>query len=41
MVRSCENFDFLDDSYVRIAVKSQKDIEAFKNALESIDIQNG
>ena len=38
MVRNCKNFDFLDDSYVRIAVKSQNDIEAFKKALESINI---
>jgi len=37
MVRNCENFDFLDDSYVRIAVKSKSDIEAFKEALKSIN----
>lgn len=40
MVRSCENFDFLDDSYVRIAVKSQKDMECLKKALESIGVSN-
>jgi threonine-phosphate decarboxylase len=37
MVRNCKNFDFLDDSYVRIAVKSQGDIECFKKALERIN----
>jgi len=36
MVRNCENFDFLDDSYIRIAVKSQNDIESFKKSLKSI-----
>lgn len=36
MVRNCENFDFLDNSYVRIAVKSQENIEQFSKALNSI-----
>jgi threonine-phosphate decarboxylase len=36
MVRDCSNFDFLDDSYVRIAVKSKKDLKVFKKALQSI-----
>lgn len=36
MVRSCENFDFLDDSHVRIAVKSQKDIDSFALALKKL-----
>lgn len=36
MVRDCSNFDFLDDSYVRIAVKSKKDIKSFEKALDSI-----
>jgi len=36
MIRDCSNFDFLDDSYVRIAVKSMGDFEIFKKALDSI-----
>ncbi len=36
MVRDCSNFDFLDDEYVRIAVKSQKDMESFKKAVQNI-----
>ena len=36
MIRNCENFDFLDDTYVRIAVKSSSNIEVFKKALEKI-----
>lgn len=36
MVRNCANFDFLDDSYVRIAVKSSQSIEVLKQALESM-----
>ena len=36
MVRNCENFDFLDDSYVRIAVKSEKNLKHFHEALVSI-----
>ena len=33
MIRNCSNFDFLDDSYVRIAVKSENSIKALKKAL--------
>jgi len=36
MIRNCENFDFLDDSYVRIAVKSEKSLKHFNEALVSI-----
>lgn len=36
MIRNCENFDFLDDTYVRIAVKSSSNIEVLKKALEKI-----
>lgn len=36
MVRNCENFDFLNDSHVRIAVKSQSDIESLAKALNHI-----
>ncbi|MEA3352991.1 MAG: aminotransferase class I/II-fold pyridoxal phosphate-dependent enzyme [Campylobacterota bacterium] len=36
MIRDCSNFDFLDDSFVRIAVKSQKDLTKFKEALECL-----
>ncbi|WP_419771252.1 MAG: aminotransferase class I/II-fold pyridoxal phosphate-dependent enzyme [Candidatus Marinarcus sp.] len=38
MVRNCANFDFLDKSCVRIAVKSQKDIEALETALKQIEL---
>ncbi len=34
MVRDCSNFDFLDNSYVRIAVKSEENIKRLKQALE-------
>jgi len=33
MVRDCSNFDFLDDKYVRIAVKSIPDLKRFEAAL--------
>lgn len=33
MIRECSNFDFLDDSYVRIAVKRKQDIKALKKIL--------
>lgn len=36
MVRDCSNFDFLDDSYVRVAVKSSKANKSLKEALEKI-----
>jgi len=38
MVRDCSNFDFLDDEFVRIAVKSTKNIDKLKEALNSICI---
>lgn len=37
MVRDCSNFDFLDDGYVRIAVKSKDNLKQFKIALGKID----
>lgn len=37
MVRDCSNFDFLDESYVRIAVKSIKDLKVFEEALKKIE----
>ena len=36
MIRDCSNFDFLDDSYVRIAVKSKKSIKLLQKALNRI-----
>ena len=36
MVRDCSNFDFLDESYVRIAVKSKKELEKFEMSLQKI-----
>jgi threonine-phosphate decarboxylase len=36
MLRDCSNFDFLDSSFVRIAVKSQKDLETLEKSLEKI-----
>lgn len=36
MVRDCSNFDFLDSSFVRIAVKSKKDLEVLAESLEKI-----
>ncbi len=33
LIRDCSNFDFLDDSYVRIAVKGKKETKALKRAL--------
>jgi len=38
MIRDCSNFDFLDDEFVRIAVKSTKNLEKLKKALDSICI---
>lgn len=37
MVRDCSNFDFLDESYIRIAVKSKESIEKLEKALKDID----
>lgn len=36
MIRDCSNFDFLDGSFIRVAVKSQNDLKAFKEALDVI-----
>lgn len=36
MIRDCTNFDFLDKRYIRVAVKSQDNLENFRNALEKI-----
>jgi threonine-phosphate decarboxylase len=36
MIRDCSNFDFLSDEYVRIAVKSQKDMIKFNKAVKQI-----
>ena len=38
MIRNCSNFDFLDDEFVRVAVKSTKNLEKLKKALDSICI---
>ena len=40
MVRDCSNFDFLDESYVRIAVKSKQTIKQLQKALKGIDAQH-
>jgi threonine-phosphate decarboxylase len=37
MIRNCKNFDFLDDSFIRIAVKSHSDIQRFEKVLKAID----
>lgn len=37
MIRDCANFDFLDKSYVRIAVKSKENLEVLKKALVEIE----
>jgi threonine-phosphate decarboxylase len=36
MVRDCSNFDFLDASFIRIAVKGQKSLEALEKALKDL-----
>ena len=36
MIRDCSNFDFLDDSFVRIAVKNKTSINKLKKALDRI-----
>ena len=33
MVRDCSNFDFLDDSFVRVAVKSEKNLQFLQKVL--------
>jgi len=38
MIRDCSNFDFLDDEFVRIAVKSKKNLNTLKEALSSLCI---
>ena len=37
MVRDCSNFDFLNESHVRIAVKSKQTIKLLEKALKEID----
>lgn len=37
MVRDCSNFDFLDESFIRVAVKGQKALGALENALYEIE----
>jgi threonine-phosphate decarboxylase len=37
MIRDCSNFDFLDDMYVRVSVKSKNDLKQLKKALGKID----
>ncbi len=36
MIRDCSNFDFLDSSFVRVAVKNKASIKALKYALDRI-----
>jgi len=36
MIRDCSNFDFLDDTFIRVAVKSEKSLKKFDLALKSI-----
>ncbi len=36
MIRDCSNFDFLDSSYVRIALKNKKSIKVLKQALNEV-----
>ena len=36
-IGDCSNFDFLDKSYVRIAVKSEEDMKRFEKAIQSIN----
>jgi len=38
MVRDCSNFDFLDEAYVRIAVKSISELKRFEIAIEEENI---
>jgi threonine-phosphate decarboxylase len=36
MVRDCSNFDFLDNRYIRVAVKSNSSIDILKKALDEL-----
>ncbi|QDF29131.1 aminotransferase class I/II-fold pyridoxal phosphate-dependent enzyme [Halarcobacter anaerophilus] len=36
MIRNCDNFDFLDKSFVRVAVKEKKSIKLLQKALDRI-----
>jgi len=36
LIRDCSNFDFLDNSYVRFAVKSEKQLKVLQQALNQI-----
>ncbi len=36
MIKDCSNFDFLDESFIQISVKSQSDLTALKEALDVI-----
>ncbi len=36
MIRDCSNFDYLDEYYIRVAVKSRNSIQILKKALEEI-----
>jgi threonine-phosphate decarboxylase len=38
MVRDCQNFDGLDERYVRIAIKSKRDLGLLAEALKSIEL---
>lgn len=37
MIRDCSNFDFLDSSFVRIAIKEKKSMKYFINSLKEIE----
>lgn len=37
LIRDCSNFDFLDSSYVRIAVKNKSSIKTLKKAFKEVD----
>ncbi len=36
LIRVCDNFDFLDSSYIRFAVKRQEDLESLERALKCL-----
>jgi len=36
MIRDCSNFDYLDEKYIRIAVKSENSIKLLQKALENL-----
>ena len=42
MIRDCSNFDYLDSSFIRIAIKNKKNMKYFINSLKEIkkDINN-